>query len=241
MNFVSVFVCVFCCLPGFRVVAMDLPTLAFSKNEGPALMKYHGCIVDHATHPSVIKYFMPRSESQLMALYNLYESGKIKENRYGVSPLKQLWWSITGNIQHEFRCRCEDGVKPVIDEYLSYFRSFIEISDNFQNQAFLEVLCSREVGSLRESLVLFILNLESRIKKSPDLTRESTYLPYAVDKIDEIFSASRNFRNVKLAEFYRTHCLTDEFRDSPEYLAMYNAIAGTFEEGVSLTDLCTKK
>jgi hypothetical protein len=240
VKFVKIFICIFYCLPSFGVVAMDLPSLAFSKDEGPALAKYHSAITGHAENPACIRYFMPKSESELATLYSLCISGKI-DKRYAASPSEALWGQVTSNVQYEFMYRCKDGDKSVVDEYLSYFRSFIEISNNFQDQAFLEILYSGGVGSLREGLKLFIINLEQDIKKNPDLTRESTHLPYTVYEIDKILNASPNFQNVKLAEYYRKYHLTDEFRSSPEYQAMFNAIAATFEEEISITDLCTKE
>jgi hypothetical protein len=216
---------------------MVLPGVPFSKNEGKALIEYHGMVRD--PKKSGIEYFMPRTEKELTALYDLYTSGQIKSKR--VSPIKHLWWSISSCIQDELFYRCLDGDKSVINEYLSYFRSFIEVTDSFRDQSFLEILRNMKTGSLNNVLSLFVLNLESEIKKNPSLTRESTHLPYTVSEIDKILNASQNFKEIKLAEYYRKYHLTDEFRNSPEYQVMYSAIAGTFEEGISITDLCTKE
>jgi hypothetical protein len=97
------------------------------------------------------------------------------------------------------------------------------------------------LGGLGDKLESFVVGVENEIKENPSLTRESTHLPYTVSEIDKILNASPNFQNVKLMEFYRECYLTDEFRNSPEYQAMYSAIAGTFEEGVPISDLCSKE
>jgi hypothetical protein len=242
MRFAKVAVWCFGCA---EVVSMNLPIPIFSKNEGPSLAVYHAPYHDVVTGPSCHgvfispPYFMPKSEEEFTALYNLYVSGKVGGKI--VSPLEYLWMDVTGNIRRELTCRCKDGNKSVIDEYLLPFRSFIEVSESFCDQSFLELLYNSSSYSLHRCLRLFIINLEQDIKETPKLTRESIYLPYAVSEIDKILNASRNFQDVKLAEYYRRYHLTDEFRNSPEYQAMYGVIVGTFEEGVSLTDLCTQE
>lgn len=228
-----------CCFFTADVISMHLPTMIFSENDGPLLREYHEqyYVVNRNTKGS--HYFMPKSENELTALYEEYKAGKVISRV--VSPIKSLWWPIARNIKDEFHYRCLDGNKSLINEYLSCFCSFIEITDNFQDQSFLSVLCSPSVGGLCDGLQLFIINLEREIKETPDLTRESTHLPYTVGEISRILGASRNFREVKLAEFYRRHFLTDEFLNSPEYKAIYETITEVFQSGVSLTDLTSKK
>jgi hypothetical protein len=215
---------------------MNMPTIAFSRNEGSALSKYHSILV---TPELGYKYFMPRSEDELSTLYNMCTLGRIN-SQYGFSPSGILSIDISENIKEEFLHRCQDGHKEIIDEFLLYFGKFVKIIDEFKDPSFLEELWMKSPINLYAKLVSFAGNLEYSFKDSC-LTRESTHLPYTVCEIDKILNASRKFQDVKLAEFYRTHYLTDEFHNSPEYQAMYSAIAGTFEEGISITDLCTKE
>jgi hypothetical protein len=215
---------------------MKNPSIAYSEGEGSNLARYHKQI---ASSKMDVYYFMPQSESELLALYDSYNSGQIKGGYF--SPLEQLWVTVSGVIKEEFTCRCIDGKKSIIDTYLKMFGEFVRITDVFRDQSFLEPIYKQPLCYLGEHLTLFIVNLEGSFIEHSELTRSSTYLPYTVSEIDKILNASSIFRDVKLAEFYRTHYLTDEFRDSSEYQAIYNAIAGTFEEGISLTDLCSKE
>ena len=217
----------------FDVGSMELPGISFSQNEGKALAEYHRTVGDGKT------YFMPRTENELNALYDLYKSGQIESSV--VSPIKHLWWSISGNIQDEFYYRCLDGNKSVIDEYLARFRSFIKITDDFHDRSFLEILYSGGAGSLNDILSLFIMGVERKINASSELTRESTCLPYTVSEIDKILNASPNFQDIKLAEYYRTCYLTGEFYNSPEYWAIRDAVMRTFQEGVSIPDFGSKE
>ncbi|GHT90992.1 hypothetical protein FACS1894122_02550 [Alphaproteobacteria bacterium] len=238
MGITKFFVSIICCFACIEVIGgnMNLPTIAFSKKEGVALSAYHKQMADPAMG---FKYFMPRSKNELLSLYNLYISGEIKSRR-GVPVAEALWGNIVDNVDAEFSFRCEDNDKSIIDDYLSYFSDFIKIVDEFHDQSFLEVLHHRGRCNLGKSLALFVISSEDYLEES-NLAREFTYLPYMVSEIDKILNASRSFQDIKLAEFYRTHYLTDEFRNSPKYQEMYNAIAKTFEKGVSLAGFLPKK
>jgi hypothetical protein len=229
--------CVCCLFLSIEVVAMGFPTVAFSENEGEALSKYHSWITD----PEMgFKYFMPRTEGELAALYNSYMLGEISTSC--MSPTEEIWSSVSGNILYEFLYRCIDCNKSVTDEYISYFGTFVKIVENFQDQSFLEVLYGGTSYGLGDSLIRFIGCVESTIEKHPGLTRESTYLLHTICEVDKILSTSSNFKDVELAEYYKQCYLKrDEFIESPEYQAMYGAISGAFAEGVSLTDLVSKK
>jgi hypothetical protein len=218
--------------PFWKGYCMNSDVDRISEKAGPMLTRYAQLPANHDD-----KYFiMPKSSEKLEELYCAYVSGQIP-GRSGFSSIETIWIGITCDIRWEFHYRCVDGLKFFIDEFLRQFNSFVSAVDSFHDQSFFEVLRSK----MKDSLGLFIVNAESAIESDLNLTRESICLPYTVCEIDKILNASRNFQDIKLAELYRTHYLTDEFRNSPEYQAMYRAIAKTFEDGIFITDLCTKE
>jgi hypothetical protein len=195
-----------------------MPTIAYSQNEGSALAGYHRYLAD----PKMgFKYFMPRTECELNSLYRLSASES--------AVASTICDRIASNIHSEFYFRFEDNDKRVIDEYLHWFSSFVEISDRFHDQSFLEVLRNNRAVGIKYALVSFIVSSESYLGES-NTSRESTCLPYTVCEIDKILTASTSLQHIKLAEFYRTHYLTSEFVDSLECQDMLSAIEKTFEE-----------
>jgi hypothetical protein len=215
-------------------MATNLPTPIFSENEDPALAKYHGYLASE--NGKVDNFFMPRSEEELRALFNLYTSGAIKDSRFGMPAIERIWRSLVDNIKEEFTYRCMDGNKVLVDEYLAHFHSFIKIIDGFPEQSFLENLYKGH-NNLVHSLNLFVINVERRIGEGRNnLTRESTHLPYTVNEIDKILKESRHFKEADFAEHYRKYHLTEEYKECPEFQAAYNAISGAFSQGVSLMD-----
>jgi hypothetical protein len=225
---------------GGEMFSTGLPTLISSGEEGPHLKKYHQSILKSAESWDVSYTLMPKSRSELDALYDWYKSGKMIVKWDFLKPEEYLWSWINDGIALEFQMRCKDGIKHIIDEYLVHFKSFVEVTDNFHDQSFLNILYHSPLYCLEVRLHSGFRVLESEVKKGK-LTRESTYLPYTIAKIDEIFKASKNFKNAWLAEWYKRFYLTDEGINSPEYQAMWDAVAATFEEGVSVVDLLSDK
>jgi hypothetical protein len=162
---------------------------------------------------------MPESDAALNELYDLYKSGKVEE-RNNWSAIEVLWSKVSSNIQYEFSCRCEDGDKTRIDEYLQRFGSFVAAIDRFHDESFLEILREGGIFSVSDALILFIIN--------SDKASLSSYLCYSVYGIDKILSASSSFQDVKLLDYYNSR-LSDGFRTSPEYTAMYDTVVATFE------------
>jgi hypothetical protein len=214
---------------GGMTTDMKMPTIAYSQNEGPALAEYHKHIAD----PEMgFEYFMPRSKEELETLYNIYKSGQI-DRILSFSPLEVLWHSIIDEIRFELLFRCKDGDKNILDEYLSWFRDFIRMVDEFPDQTFVAPIKATTTGALSERLGLLLLELEYDFSKN-NLSRSSAHLPYCVDFIDKLLKSSRNFHEIDLSGYYRRRFLTDEFINSAEYKAIRSSLEEKFLRGVPL-------
>lgn len=107
-----------------------LPGPLISENEGKNLTDLHQKYYpkyDHS-HPSNEYFYMPRTSEELEELYKFYKSGNVKYKEF---PLECIWLTILDGIREELKCRCKDGIKPLIDEYIAAISDFLRITENF--------------------------------------------------------------------------------------------------------------
>lgn len=121
--------------------------------------------------------------------------------------------------------------KPIIDEFLAAFNDFLKIAKDFHDQSFLEPFYD-EFGLINK-LSLFCLNLDSYLKENPDLTWEMIHVPYTVSKINEMLSEDNHF-NWDFNNYFQTYCLSEDYKNSPEYKMMYEDVMNLFQEGIPI-------
>lgn len=80
---------------------------------------------------------------------------------------------------------------------------------------------------LINKLKLFCLSLDSYLKENPNLTWEMIHVPYTISKINE-----DNHFNWDFNHYFQTYCLSNDYKNNPEYKMMYEDIKSMFQKGI---------
>ncbi|MDR2106940.1 MAG: hypothetical protein LBO73_00205 [Holosporaceae bacterium] len=176
---------------GMEKSGTKMPVIAYYKNEGPELSKYHERLSD----PSVgFKYFMPRSDEEILGLHGIWTTGKVADYDC-LSSEEVLWGQVLSVINGELVTRSIDKEPAAIRAFIKDFRKFICAVDGFADKIFIKPLISPFNGLLPK-LRLFIDSVAFKISRDPSLSWESCYVVYTASELDRIISSGKFFSSV---------------------------------------------
>ena len=133
-------------------------------------------------------------------------------------------------IKDELIYRCEDAIKPLIDEFLVALGDFLRITKDFHDQSFLEPFYDNSFG-LFDKLQLFALKFKKH--SGEDEEWDSKYVTYTVSKINDMLTENGHF-DWDFKDWFKTHCLTDECKNTPGYKMLFEIIESAFRNGVPI-------
>lgn len=59
------------------------------------------------------------------------------------------------------------------------------------------------------------------------------YIPYTVSKINDMLAENCHF-DWDFKEWFETHCLSDDYKNTPEYKKLFGIIESAFKNGVPI-------